>query len=94
MKKPANRYRFSSLEPLPRPLEEAFQSAWTILKSSDWTDRAVMQEQVRSEVKRCIVELAANGITDPKELRRQAVERIVLWRALEGVSSGPSTCLP
>jgi hypothetical protein len=27
---------------------------------------------------RCIVALAARGVTDPKELRREAVERIIL----------------
>ena len=47
-----------------------------------------VQTQLRLALARCIVALAANGITDPTELRRQAVERIVLGE--EVASSGSS----
>ena len=47
-----------------------------------------VQMQLRLALMRCIVALAAAGVTDPKELRRSAVERIVLG---EGAGASGST---
>ena len=77
---------------LPRALQEVLEAAWNIVASKS---RVVetgpgVETQLRLALARCIVALAANGITDPTELRRRAVERIVLG---EGVDSSPGSSL-
>ena len=77
---------------LPTALQEVLEAAWNIVASKS---RVVetgpgVQTQLRLALARCIVALAANGITDPTELRRRAVERIVLG---EGVDSSAGSSL-
>ena len=61
----------------PSELEEVFDDAWAVIKPKRPTT-ARPEMQLRLTVARCIVELAANGVTDPGELRRQAIERFIL----------------
>ena len=76
---------------LPKSLEQALEGAWQIVGV---TDRVIKsgpnaQTQLRRDLLRCIMTLAARGVTDPNELRRKAVERIVLGEGA-GASSGSS----
>ena len=77
---------------LPTALQEVLEAAWNIVASKSRIVKSgqAMQTQLRLALARCIVALAANGITDPTELRRRAVERIVLG---EGVDSSPGSSL-
>ena len=77
---------------LPSALEEVFNSAWNIVASTSRVLKARpnVHTQLQLALARCIVALAANGITDPTELRRQAVERILLGEAVNS-SSGSSS---
>jgi hypothetical protein len=61
----------------PSELEEVFDDAWAVIKPKRPTT-ARPEMQLRLTLARCIVELAANGVTDPGELRRQAIERFIL----------------
>lgn len=74
---------------LPTPLQEVLDAAWNIVTSHVPNSRPNVQTQLRLALARCIVALAANGITDPTELRRQAVERIVLGEEVDS-SAGSS----
>ena len=76
---------------LPTPLQEVLDAAWNIVASKSHVpkSRPNVQTQLRLALARCIVALAANGITDPTELRRQAVERIVLGEEVDS-SAGSS----
>ena len=75
---------------LPTALQEVFDAAWSIVASTSRVRKsgANVQTQLRLALGRCIVALAANGVTDPTDLKRQAVERIVLGE--EAASSGSS----
>ena len=75
---------------LPTALEEVFDAAWSIVAATSRVRKsgADVQTQLRLALGRCIVALAANGVTDPTDLKRQAVERIVLDE--EVASSGSS----
>ena len=77
---------------LPAALQDVLEAAWNIVASKSRIVKSgqAMQTQLRLALARCIVALAANGITDPTELRRRAVERIVLG---EGVDSSPGSSL-
>ena len=77
------------------------KSLWSIVKtrgspaaatarSSRTLPSANVQTQLRLASGRCIVALAANGVTDPTDLERQAVERIVLG---EEVASSASSLI-
>ena len=78
---------------LPQALEDVFDAAWSVVSTSKRVlkSRPHVQRQLRRALARCIVGLAANGTGDPNELRRQAIERIVLD---EGIgSSGHSSLM-
>ena len=65
---------------LSAPLLKAFEAAWEIVGIAPGVIKAAphVQRQLRRGLARCIIALAARGITDPQELRREAVERVVL----------------
>ena len=65
---------------VPSELEEAFDAAWVVIGSSP---RAVkypeaVRAQLRLTLARYIVELSGRGFTDPQELRRRAIEHLIL----------------
>ena len=59
---------------------EAFDAAWLIVGSAPRVVKFPNEAraQLRFALARCIVELSANGVADPVELRRQAIEHFVL----------------
>jgi len=57
-------------------LEQVFDGAWAVIKPKRPTT-ARPEPELRVALARCIVELAANGVTDPEELRRQAIEHFI-----------------
>jgi hypothetical protein len=74
------------IEPnLPAALQEVLEDAWEIVGSSSRAAKSgsYVKTQLRQALARCIVALAATGITDRNELRREAVERIVLGEGVD-----------
>ena len=60
-------------------LEEAFQSVWTTLYAHMPIEGDDAKE-LKITLSRTLVRLVAEGITDPKGLRRKALESMVLSR--------------
>jgi hypothetical protein len=59
-------------------LERAFDATWPVIRAHEAdNDKARMAELSRA-LSRRLVELAANGVTDPHELRRLALESFPL----------------
>jgi hypothetical protein len=58
-------------------LERAFEDVWTVLEAHQKPE-AEFEPEMGITVGRTLVALAANGITDRQELRRQALEAIAL----------------
>ena len=58
-------------------IEQAFEAVWTTLYAHMPTDREEYKE-LRIALSRTLMGLAAEGITDPQELRRKALERTAL----------------
>ena len=60
----------------PRPLdaiEKAFNSVWRTLYAHVTSDNR-QSEELKIQLSRTLVALASDGITDPRELRRKALE--------------------
>ncbi|MGE5260859.1 MAG: hypothetical protein ACM3MH_08265 [Actinomycetota bacterium] len=60
-------------------LEEAFTGVWRILYAHMPTDGDAAEE-LRSALSRTLLGLVAEGITDPNDLRRKALENMALRR--------------
>jgi hypothetical protein len=58
-------------------LERAFQDVWAVLYAHLPLDGAASKEQAIA-LSQTLVALAADGITDPQELRRKALETMAL----------------
>jgi len=65
---------------LTAPLLQVFEAAWEIVGTTPGVVKAGpnVKRQLRRGLARCIIALAARGIVDPTELRREAIERVVL----------------
>jgi hypothetical protein len=58
-------------------LSQAFEATWEVLLASDASYAALeAQEELRHEVSAKLLQLAADGLTDPKELQRQVLESL------------------
>ena len=62
----------------PDLMGAAFNSAWVIVKPPQLEPHSRQEKQLRLDLARCITDLVANGVTDAEELRRQAVEQMLL----------------
>ena len=64
---------------VPDALVEAFDAAWLIVgatpRVAKFPDEA--RAQLRFALARCIIEMSVNGVADPAELSRQAIEHFV-----------------
>lgn len=56
----------------------AFNSAWVVVKPPQLEPHSPEEKQVRRDLARCITDLIAKGVTEAEELRRQAIEQILL----------------
>ena len=62
---------------LTEAIERAYDAVWSTLYAHMSSDRDQSQE-LKIVLRQTLVALAANGITDPQELRRNALETTVL----------------
>jgi hypothetical protein len=59
-------------------IEDVFDATWRVVGSRN-TPLAPREEwQLRLLLAKLLVELESSGVTDPRELRRRAIEEIVL----------------
>ena len=58
-------------------IERAYEAVWSTLYAHMSSDRDQSQE-LKIVLSQTLVALAANGITDPQELRRKALETMAL----------------
>jgi len=57
-------------------IQQAFDRVWTTLYAS--VDNDIERKELSIKLSRTLIEMAANGLTDPKELWRNALETMVL----------------
>jgi hypothetical protein len=57
-------------------IQQAFDGVWTTLYAS--VDNDIERKELSIKLSRTLIEMAANGLTDPKELRRNAQETMAL----------------
>ena len=62
---------------VPSELEEVFDAAWVVVRPRE-AIKPRQETQLRLALARRLVDLSANGVTDPKELRRRAIEHFLL----------------
>ena len=62
----------------PSELVRAFDEALTVIRSKGRRLKPLQESQLRFELAKCIIILAENGVTDPDELRRRAIEEMLL----------------
>lgn len=62
--------------PTVEAIEQAFEAVWNLYEHSARHDQQTQEMMVT--LSRTLVALAADGITDAKELRRKAVENMAL----------------
>ena len=56
----------------------AFNSAWIVVKPPQLEPHSPQEKKLRMELARCITVLIEKGVTDAEELRRQAIEQMLL----------------
>jgi hypothetical protein len=61
----------------PSDLVQAFDSAWRVIEPKH-PIAAWRADRLRLDLAKVIIRLAENGVTDPRELRRLAVEQLIL----------------
>ena len=71
--KPTEEYRPSLLD----PIEQAFDAVWTTLYAHMHSDND-QTKGLKIALNHTLVALVADGITDPLELRRKALETMAL----------------
>jgi len=59
-------------------LAQAFESVWLVMRAHEPLLDAERAKELSIEVSRKLVELAANGVTDPVQLRRLTLESLPL----------------
>ena len=57
-------------------LSKAFEATWEVLQVENASDTLEAQNELRQAVSGKILELAANGVTDPQELRNQVLKSL------------------
>ena len=62
----------------PDLMGAAFNSAWVVVRPQQLEPHSAQEKQLRLDLARCITDLVANGVTEPDELRRQAIEQMLL----------------
>ena len=57
-------------------LSKAFEATWEVLQASDTPHGLEAQDELRHAVSGKLLELAAVGVTDPKELQSRVLESL------------------
>jgi hypothetical protein len=64
----------------PDILGEVFDEAWPVVRPKQLVENSRAEMDARLALARVIVEAAARGVTDAKELRREAIESFLLGK--------------
>jgi hypothetical protein len=67
-------------------IDHAFDGAWSVLETRDLLARFANDYELQEELSQRLMVLASDGVTDPEELRRQALASFPL---AEGLSRRP-----
>ena len=63
---------------LPSELVRVFDAAWTAIRPTGRRLKFRQEDGRRLALAKCIITLAEHGVTDPRELRRRAIEEMLL----------------
>ena len=59
-------------------IEDVFDATWRVIGGRQCPLPPPEEAQLRLDLARLLVDLEARGVTDPRELRRRAIEEIIL----------------
>ena len=59
-------------------IEDVFDTAWRVIGGRQCPLSPPDEAQLRLDLARLLVDLEARGVTDPRELRRRAIEELLL----------------
>ena len=59
-------------------IEDVFDATWRVIGGRHAPLPPPEEAQLRLDLARLLVDLEARGVTDPRELRRRAIEEIIL----------------
>jgi hypothetical protein len=62
---------------VPTELQRTFKSVWAVIRPRGTIERQT-EKQLRSALARRLIILSSSGITEARELRRQAIEHFML----------------
>jgi hypothetical protein len=62
-------------------LEKAFNAAWAVLKPKKMAAGSSQEQEQKLALANCLVAIAKNGVNDPNELRKQAIELMLVGPA-------------
>jgi hypothetical protein len=59
-------------------IEDVFDATWRVIGGRQCPLQPPEEAQLRLDLARLLADLEARGVTDPRELRRRAIEDIIL----------------
>ena len=59
-------------------IEDVFNATWRVIGGRQCPLAPLEEAQLRLDLARLLVDLESQGVTDPRELRRRAIEEIIL----------------
>jgi hypothetical protein len=62
-------------------LEKAFKAAWAVLKPKKMAAGSSQEQEEKRALANCLVAIAKNGVTDSNELRKRAIELMLIGPA-------------
>ena len=62
----------------PSELVRVFDAAWTVIRPKGRRLKFRQDDRLRLALAKVIITLAEKGVADPKELRRRAIEHMIL----------------
>jgi hypothetical protein len=73
---------FKSVDPSQLDtLEQAFNAAWIALRPKKLRADSLQEKEQQRALANCIVAIAEDGVTDPDELRKKAIELMLIGPA-------------
>ena len=76
------REHFAWPDVTPNILAEVFDDVWPVVRPKQLVENSPAEMSARLALARVIVEIAAKGVTDARELRRLAIEDFLLGKGL------------
>jgi hypothetical protein len=62
-------------------LEKAFEAAWAVLKPKQMVAGSSQEKEQKLALAGCMVTLAKDGVTDPHNLKKRAIELMLIGSA-------------